>query len=112
MLKRREFQGKRKPTLEDRSMSIANRLKKLRSDRKLMIREVSKALGVPASTYRDWEYGNAIRDIEAYGRIADFYGVSLDELILGRSKQDHGALEHLLEAKENIERAIKSVKTL
>jgi len=36
------------------------RIRKLREARNLSIRQVAKEVGVPASTYRDWEY-NPVR---------------------------------------------------
>lgn len=43
------------------------------------MREAARRIGVPETTYRDWEYGNAIQG-EPYPRIAKAFGISLDEL--------------------------------
>jgi transcriptional regulator with XRE-family HTH domain len=93
-------------------MTFANRLRKLRRDRNLTLSEVAIAIGVPTSTYRDWEYGKAIRNIEAYERIAKFFGLSLDELISGRAPENNDVLKYLLKAQESIELAIKTAKSL
>jgi DNA-binding XRE family transcriptional regulator len=38
---------------------LANRLQRLRNENGLTIAQVSKAINVSASTYRDWEYGRS-----------------------------------------------------
>ncbi len=58
---------------------IAKRLKKLREARHLTIKEAATLIGVPQTTYREWEYGRAIRG-EPYIRIAKAFNISLDEL--------------------------------
>lgn len=49
------------------------------------MREASKLIGVPESTYRDWEYGREIRG-EPYLQIAKAFGITLDELFGVHSK--------------------------
>lgn len=44
------------------------------------MREAAKRIGVPETTYREWEYGRAIRG-EPYIRIARAFGVTLDALL-------------------------------
>lgn len=56
-----------------------HRLKKFRLSAKLSQREAAKKIGVPESTYRAWEYGNAIVG-EPYPRIAKAFNVTLNEL--------------------------------
>lgn len=60
-------------------LEFAKHLKKLRENRKLSIRQTAKLVGVPESTYRDWEYGNAIQG-EPYPQIAKAFGITLNEL--------------------------------
>lgn len=55
------------------------RLQKLRKERGLSVRTMAKKLKVPESTYREWEYGRAIRG-EPYVKIAEVLEVSLQEL--------------------------------
>lgn len=43
------------------------------------MREAAKLIGIPETTYREWEYGRQIRG-EPYVKIADAFGISLDEL--------------------------------
>lgn len=61
------------------SDTFSKKLKKLRESRNLSISEVATLIGVPLSTYREWEYGRAIRG-EPYVKIAKVYNITLDEL--------------------------------
>jgi len=55
------------------------KLVELRLAANLSQREVARRIGVPESTYREWEYGNAIQG-EPYPKISKAFGVTLDEL--------------------------------
>ena len=90
---------------------MANRLKKLRSEKGLTIRDVATALDVPISTYRDWEYGKAIRG-EPYQKLAELFEVTLDELLIGYPKEKPEFMGHLLEAQKNLELALRAAKAL
>ena len=56
-----------------------NRLKELRVARRLTQKETAKLVGVPQSTYRQWEYGQAITG-EPYPQLAKAVNISLDTL--------------------------------
>lgn len=56
------------------------RLKKLRLERKLTMRAAAKLIGIPETTYREWEYGRKIQG-EPYLSIANAFGVSISELL-------------------------------
>ena len=43
--------------------------------------QVSKATGIAASTFTDWKNGRSAPKTEKLARIADFFGVGLDELV-------------------------------
>jgi transcriptional regulator with XRE-family HTH domain len=75
------------------------------------MKDVAQAIGVPASTYRDWEYGKAIKG-EPYGKLAEFYGVRVDELLGGKMTELSEILVPLLEAREKIEEALKIARSL
>lgn len=75
--------------------SIAIKLKKLRELHQLTIRETAKKIGVPESTYREWEYGRSIRG-EPYLKIAKAFNISLDEL-LGSPKSSQEAFDKELD---------------
>lgn len=70
--------------------SFRKRLKRLREihDPPLTMRQAAQLVGVPESTYREWEYGRKIRGVEPYIKIAQAFGVSLDELLGARSTHE------------------------
>lgn len=59
---------------------FGERLKKFRLRSKISQRESARRIGVPESTYREWEYGRAIRDHKIYPKIAQVFQVTLEEL--------------------------------
>ncbi len=70
---------------------IAKRLKKYREQSNLTIKEAAKLIGIPETTYREWEYGRAIRG-EPYVKIARAFHITLDELF-GTQKTSTDAVE-------------------
>ena len=58
---------------------FSKRLRSLRKSRRLTMRETARLIDVPESTYRQWEYGQAILG-EPYSFIAKAFNVTLDEL--------------------------------
>ena len=92
-------------------MKISTRLRNLRNEKGLTLREVGAIAEVPTSTYRDWEYGKAITG-EPYAKLAEYYGVSLSYLILGTEKQPLEIVELILEAKRCLELAVKIARAL
>ena len=46
---------------------------------------VAKETGIPASTFTDWKNGRSIPKMDKIRRIADFFGISIEELIGERS---------------------------
>ena len=63
--------------------SFYRRLRRLRQEKRLTMREVAGKIGVPITTYREWEYGRGITG-EPYMKIAEALGVSLTELMTGQ----------------------------
>ena len=59
-------------------------LKSIRLTRGLEQRQVAESIGVTASTYSRYESGEREPDIPTLIRIADYFGLSLDEVV-GRS---------------------------
>ena len=62
-------------------MDIAEALKQNREQRGLNPYELSKELGVNHQNIYRWESGRVVPSIDMCIRIADFYGISLDELL-------------------------------
>ncbi|MBX2994119.1 MAG: helix-turn-helix transcriptional regulator [Bdellovibrionaceae bacterium] len=65
---------------------FGRKLKKLRLERRISMREAARRIGVPETTYREWEYGRKILG-EPYQKIATAFGVSLERL-LGESQEE------------------------
>jgi transcriptional regulator with XRE-family HTH domain len=72
-------------------LPLHKRLKRFREQRKLTMRETAKLIGIPETTYREWEYGRSIRG-EPYLKIAEAFGVSLEDL-LGSPKRGSELIE-------------------
>ena len=53
----------------------------LRDARNLTDAKVSEATGIPRSTFTDWKNGRSVPKIEKIIKIAEFFGVSVDELV-------------------------------
>lgn len=66
-------------------MSIAFRLKELRSTHKLKQSEISEHLGITTRAYQYYEAGTREPDIKTLCALADYFNVSLDYLC-GRSE--------------------------
>ena len=49
--------------------------------RGISVYQISKATGISASTFSDWKSGRSTPKADKMARIADFFGVSLDELL-------------------------------
>jgi transcriptional regulator with XRE-family HTH domain len=60
--------------------TISKNLKTLRCSRKMAMKSVAQAIDVPITTYREWEYGRAIRG-EHLIKLAKFFGISSEELV-------------------------------
>lgn len=71
------------------------RLRRLRQQRRWSMREAARRIGVPETTYREWEYGRSIRG-EWYPKIARAFGVGLAELF-GAETAEHGSVEEWLD---------------
>lgn len=56
---------------------------RLRKANGLLDFHVSKATGIPASTFSDWKRGRSAPKIEKLKLIADFFGVSVDYFLNG-----------------------------
>lgn len=81
------------------------RLRRLRLANGIKVKDMAFRLGVSASTYRDWEYGRAIKG-EPYTRLAEALSVSLSELLVGYSSVPEKLMNEVLKCEE----AISSLK--
>jgi transcriptional regulator with XRE-family HTH domain len=60
--------------------SIGAKLRSLRLERNMTMKDVALALQISRSTYRDWEYGRKV-PAKALAKIAEVFKVSLNDLL-------------------------------
>ncbi len=70
---------------------ISENLLTLRKMKKLSQEQAAEAAGVSRQAYTRWEKGETVPDIKSCAALADFFEVSLDELV-NFSPQKHGNL--------------------
>ncbi len=61
--------------------SFPSKLIKARENTGFTQREVARETGIPRSTLANYEIGRTQPDLENLGKLADFYGVSVDWLL-------------------------------
>lgn len=66
----------------NRAEALNQRLKRLREERGLSVKQVARAIEVPESTYREWEYGRGLR-MPPFEKMAGLLGISTSELVTG-----------------------------
>ena len=86
------------------------RLRRLRKERRMTMKEVAEKIGVPITTYREWEYGRGITG-EPYMRIADALAVSLIELMTGKKPEGGEILDALQAIEMQLTRLKRHVET-
>lgn len=69
---------------------IENKLQNFRELHDLKQQDVAEALGVSRSTYANYESGRRAPDIDTLMRLADLYGITLDELTGHQAKPANG----------------------
>jgi transcriptional regulator with XRE-family HTH domain len=62
-------------------MMYGGRIRQLRKEKGMTLRELSKALGIPFTTLGNYEREDREPSLETFQTIADFFGVSIDYLI-------------------------------
>ena len=67
---------------------IGNFLKELRREQSITQEQFAEKLGVSARTVSRWETGSNMPDISLLTEIADYYEVSIPEIIAGERKSD------------------------
>jgi len=95
---------------------LAAKLIELRKAQGLSQQEISDLLGVPRGTYSIWETGQRRPGLDSLIQIADFYSISLDNL-LGRegvtaaaSRTDDPMSDLPPEARKSVEEFIEFVR--
>lgn len=67
-------------------MEFSNRLYELRKQKGLSQEELANRLNVTRQTISKWELGDSTPDMEKLMALSDLFGVSLDELVMGKEK--------------------------
>ena len=63
-------------------------LKKLRTENGLSQDALGEVLGISRQSVSKWEQGNSTPDIDNIGKLAEFYGVSIDSLVKGEPDEE------------------------
>lgn len=66
---------------DNNSMDIAESLKQNREERGLNVHALAQLLGINHQNIYRWESGKYLPSIEMCIKLADYYGISLDELV-------------------------------
>ena len=72
-------------------MTLAERIFALRTQRELSQEELAEQLGVSRQSVSKWETGQSVPDLDKLIKLADLFGVTLDELARDTSEQGEGA---------------------
>lgn len=83
------------------SEALHERLKRLREQKNLTAKEIAKLIGVPASTYHDWEQERGLK-LPPFQKLSRVFTVSVTELISGRKPELVFALDQLDELEKSI----------
>lgn len=86
--------------------TLATRLRQLRLERNMTMKEVASAMQISRTTYRDWEYGRKM-PAEMLSRLSDVFQVSLNELV---GTDNNPTPQNLSQAITWIEEGLKLLK--
>lgn len=87
-------------------MKIAKKIRELRIERKMTLKETAKHLEVPVSTYRDWEYGRKI-PADAAIKLAEIFDVPMS-IFSGRGVSRDADLERAVALMEEALKIVRS----
>jgi len=91
--------------------TLGQRLRQLRIKNKKSQKQIAALVGVPASTYRDWEYGKQIKG-EPYAQLAKALNVSLVELLTGEAPLKGSLMVDISELEDIVKRIKSTVLAL
>lgn len=86
---------------------VHQRLKRLRQEKELTATEMAKLIGVPQSTYLDWESGRGMK-LPPFQKIGQVLAISVTELMIGEKPP----LQEVSEALRKIEEIAREVRSL
>lgn len=64
-------------------MEISKQLEKLLNDSGINVSQLARDVGISSKTLHNWTTGQKPRDIDQVKLVADYFGVSMDELCFG-----------------------------
>lgn len=76
------------------SISIGKRIKELRKERNMTQEQLADFIGVSFQAVSKWENGIALPDIPLVPRLAQIFGVTIDELFAYNQKDIRAEIEH------------------
>lgn len=82
------------------------RLARLRREKKLTAKAMARLIGVPESTYREWEYGRGMK-LPPFDKISQVLAISVTELILGQRPE----LAAVTQALESVEQKLREIRS-
>lgn len=90
--------NKREVTVMDKLEKLGERINKYRTERGLSQLELSEQLEVSRQSISKWETDVAVPELSKLVKMAEIFGVSLDELVLGRAAENEEIKEEKEEA--------------
>ncbi len=84
---------------------LHERLTRVRKARGLTAKAVARAIGVPESTYREWENGRG-RKLLPFEKLSQVLSISVTELIIGQRPE----MSEVLESLSQIEEAVRKLR--
>lgn len=66
---------------EQLNMIIGNNIKRIRQNKGVTQEQLGDSIGVSGQAVSKWENGSALPDIQVLPKLADYFGISIDELM-------------------------------
>ena len=79
---------------DELKMAVASNIKRLRKSRGISASEMSDKIEVSTSTVSDWENGRKLPRSGALRALADFFGVSIEDIMSNKSVADRATLPY------------------
>jgi transcriptional regulator with XRE-family HTH domain len=89
------------------SLKIGPNLERLMAQKNIRLNDLSKDLSIPASTLHGWLNEAPPRSISGLKKVADYFGVTLDELCFGRENHIAKRVEVIVGELENVQLIIR-----
>lgn len=80
---------------------VGHNIKKLRKSKGITQEQLAEQLSVTRQAISSWENGINQPDVETLARIAEYFGVTVEELIYGKQSKQEGASSSVIEVGKN-----------